>query len=118
MPKMKAYASFELFYQDQSPVHRRIIDQLDVLVLKTAPALNKSVKWSNGVWLSGDTPVLYAHCEPDHVQFGFFGGSGLGDPGKVLVGSGKYVRHVKIYSPEDIDEATLSPLISQASART
>src|SRR5690554_2053804 len=108
MPKMKSYATFDLFYQDQTAAHRRIITELDTLITKSAPDLNKSVKWGNGVWLNDETPVMYVHCEPDHVQFGFFGGSDLSDPNNVLIGSGKFVRHIKILSLEDIDKKTLT----------
>lgn len=67
MPKMKSYATFELFRRDQAAGHRRVISALEKLVAKRAPTLTKSVKWGNGVWLKGDAPVLFAHCEEDHV---------------------------------------------------
>ena len=47
-------------------------------------------------------------------QFGFFGGTGLSGSEKLLQGSGKHVKHVKVYTLGDIDEAAFRRLIQQA----
>ena len=60
------------------------------------------------------SPVAYVHCEHDHVQFGFFGGSALKDPKRLLKGQGKFVRHIKVVKRTDIDEATFAALLKQA----
>jgi hypothetical protein len=112
--KMKAYATFELWAADQSPKHRRLIGALRKLVKKASPRLAESVKWGNGCWIGKEYPVLFLHAEKDHLQFGFFAGASLTDPAKLLVGSGQYVRHVKIRVPGDIDESRLARWIRQA----
>jgi hypothetical protein len=38
------------------------------------------------------------------------------DPAKLLTGKGKYVRHVKIRTPKDIDARALSRLIVQVTS--
>jgi hypothetical protein len=114
MEKVKSYDSFDDFARDQSPKNIQIIVALRKLVEAAVPTLRETVKWGNGCWANEKLPVAFAHCEEDHVQFGFFGGSLLSDPTRVLEGNGKYVRHVKIYSPEDIDKDALVPLIEQA----
>ena len=114
MPKMKKYGSFTDFHEDQLPEHRHIISALDDLISKLRPELEKSVKWGNGVWLHDESPVLYAHCEKDHVQFGFFNGSALDDPDNILIGSGKYVRHIKIRCPKEVRIRMLRTLIVSA----
>ena len=44
---------------------------------RVAPQLHESVKWGNGCWVQGKAPIAYVYSAPDHVQFGFFGGSAL-----------------------------------------
>jgi hypothetical protein len=115
--KMRAYDSFDHFTKSQSAENRKIVGALRKLVNEVAPKLEETVKWGNGCWQNDSLPVAYAHCEGDHVQFGFFGGSLLKDTKNMLEGGGKYVRHVKIRSPKEIDAKALTPLIRQA-ART
>jgi hypothetical protein len=114
MPKMKAYASFDLYLADQTPRNRAVIRALRAFVRKTAPGLAESVKWGNGCWLAGEGPVAYVYADRDHVQFGFLRGSAFADPGRLLVGNGQYVRHVKLREPADIDPRALRAFLLQA----
>jgi hypothetical protein len=113
--KMKAYASFELYQADQPRMHQRLIGALRAFVRRAAPELEESVKWGNGCWLLGDAPVAYVYTAPDYVQLGFFRGSSLADPKRLLHGDGQYVRHVKVRTLADIDEAAFAALLRQAS---
>ena len=114
---MKAYASFDLYLADQDPGKRAVIRALRQFVARTAPQLQESVKWGNGCWLRGKTPVAYVYSAPDHVQFGFFNGSALEDPQGLLNGAGKFVRHVKVRKRSDIDEQPFGALLRQAVRR-
>lgn len=112
--KMKTYATFDEYLADQVARNQALIRVLRKFVKGVAPRLQESVKWGNGCWIKGDTPVAYVHCENDHVQFGFFGGSALKDPKGLLNGQGKFVRHIKVIKRTDIDEAAFSALLKQA----
>jgi hypothetical protein len=114
MPKMKAYASFELYLADQKPKNRAIIEALRAFVGRTAPKLEESVKWGNGCWLEDGGPIAYVYSDVDHVQFGFIRGSSLEDPKQLLEGNGAYVRHVKVRELDDIDERAFGALLRQA----
>jgi hypothetical protein len=114
MAKMKTYSSFDSYLADQSPKNAKGIRKLRRFVQQAAPSLVESVKWGNGVWLGTTGPVAYVFSAADHVQFGFFMGSKLKDPKGLLCGSGKFVRHVKIETPSDIDELELEALLKQA----
>lgn len=50
------------------------------------------------------------------MTFGFLRGTSLPDPAKLLEGTGKNLRHVKLRSMEDLGKPTLKKLI-QAAAR-
>jgi hypothetical protein len=115
---MKKYPGFDEFYRDQTPKARAILRALRRFVAAAAPRLVEAVKWGNGCWLLGDTPICFAHVEPDHVQFGFFYGARLIDPSGLLHGSAKYVRHLKLHKPSDLEEAAFKALLKQAQAKT
>lgn len=48
-----------------------------------------------------------------YVNFGFFFGAGLPDPKQLLIGEGKRLRHVKIWSVEESKNPALAKLIAQ-----
>jgi hypothetical protein len=112
--KMKQYASFEDFCRDQTPKTRGILRALRSFVKGAAPRLVEAVKWGNGCWLLDDVPICFAHVEPDHVQFGFFYGARLRDPEQLLQGAAKYVRHIKLRKPAELNVTPCKALLKQA----
>lgn len=111
--KMKSYASFADWKSDQTAKNKKLITLLTKLVSKTAPQFSTFVKWGQGCWIFENQPKIFIHCEPDHVQFGFFAGTRMKDPQKLLIGKGKHVRHVKVFTPKDIKPKEFSELIKQ-----
>ena len=61
-----------------------------------------------------DAPFAYVDVFTAHVNVGFFHGASLPDPQCVLVGTGKYMRHVKLKPRVDPDVASLEALIAAA----
>jgi hypothetical protein len=112
--KMKAYATFDLYLADQPLGNRAIIKALRAFVKRTAPGLEESVKWGNGCWVNGKTPVAYVYSDKGYVQFGFFRGASLADAKGLLEGKGQYVRHIKVRKVADIDRAAFTALLRQA----
>lgn len=110
---MKAYASFAEWQRDQSPENVRRINALVRLVKQVAPEFTRTVKWGQGCFTFGDSHRAYIHAANDHVQFGFYMGSTLKDPQGLLVGSGKYVRHVKVRTTRGIPREALRALVEQ-----
>lgn len=118
MTKMKAYASFDLYLNDQRPKNQAVIRALRKFVKKLEPGLEEAVKWGNGCWIKDKQPIAYVYAgEPEYTQFGFIHGSSLRDPKKLLEGNGAYVRHVKVRTLKDIDEAAFAALLRQAVKR-
>jgi len=112
--KMKKYGSFDEYFADQSPKNRSIIRTLRTFVKRVAPGLEESVKWGNGCWVMGSVPVAYVYSAADYVQFGFFRGSSLKDPQRILEGKCQYVRHIKVRKASGIDEEAFRMLLRQA----
>lgn len=117
MPRpMKAYDSFDAFLKDQHRANASVIRALRKMVKAEAPGLVETVKWGNGCWTGPSGPVAYAHCEPDHVQFGFFAGTSLKDDARLLQGRGKFVRFVKMRKPAEANAAAVKSFLREAAA--
>ena len=62
----------------------------------------------------GDAAFGYVNAFTAHVNVGFFRGAELDDPGRLLEGTGKFMRHVKLRPYAAIDDAALETLIDEA----
>lgn len=114
MPPMKKYADYADWKRDQSPKNKRLIGALERLLAQVAPHLVRTVKWGQGCFADRGVPKVYIHTEPDHLQLGFYAGATFDDPEGLLVGSGKFVRHVKVRTASDVQPKPLTALIRQA----
>ncbi|MGA8669891.1 MAG: DUF1801 domain-containing protein [Terracidiphilus sp.] len=64
----------------------------------------------------GDVPFGYVNAFTSHVNVGFFQGASLADPARMLQGTGKFMRHVKLRAGATVNAAALSRLIEAAYA--
>jgi len=55
---------------------------------------------------------------PDHVTLCFIWGADLFDPGKLLRGGGKQVRHIRLDGPETLEVPAVQALMTEAIARS
>ena len=62
----------------------------------------------------GDAPFGYVNVFTSHVNVGFFHGASLPDPARLLQGTGKYMRHVKLKPDTPTNAAALNSLIDAA----
>lgn len=62
----------------------------------------------------GDAPFGYVNVFTSHVNVGFFHGALLLDPARLLLGTGKFMRHVKLRPGTNADAAALKNLIDAA----
>ncbi|HEV2137115.1 MAG TPA: DUF1801 domain-containing protein [Terracidiphilus sp.] len=62
----------------------------------------------------GDAPFAYVNVFTSPVNVGFFRGASLPDPARLLQGSGKFMRHVKLKPGTATDAASLRRLIEVA----
>ena len=61
-----------------------------------------------------DAPFGYVNVFTSHAAVGFFHGAALPDPAGLLVGTGRYMRHVKIRPGHPVDASALEALIREA----
>jgi hypothetical protein len=62
----------------------------------------------------GDAGFGYLNAYRDHVNVGFFLGALLKDPARLLEGTGKRGRHVKLWPGREVDSTALAQLIDAA----
>jgi len=61
-----------------------------------------------------DAAFAYVDAFSAHVNVGFFRGAEIADPDRLLEGTGKFMRHVKLRPERDVDAAALRRLIETA----
>jgi len=61
-----------------------------------------------------DAAFAYVGVHTAHVNVGFFQGASLADPARLLQGTGKYMRHVKVRPGVSLDSSSLEVLVASA----
>jgi hypothetical protein len=62
----------------------------------------------------GDAAFAYVNVFKDHVNVGFFRGAEIADPERLLEGTGRFMRHVKLRPDRDVVATVLMKLIDTA----
>ncbi len=91
---------------------REALDKMRRIVRKTLPEAVESVKWGQPVYTLKETNIICFMLYEDHVNFGLFMGAKLRS--ERLEGTGKGLRHVKVFGVEDVDEKEFSRLAREA----
>ena len=58
--------------------------------------------------------IVYICPMQEYVRLGFYYGGNLPDPGGMLVGTGKRLRHVKVYTLQEANNPALTRLVEAA----
>ena len=87
--------------------------RLREVVREGAPHSAVGIKWAQPVW-EWNGPMIWMKAYPKHVDIGFWRGTEMEDPKKVLTGDGERMRHIKITSVKDIPADALRDLVKQA----
>ncbi len=98
----------------------RITGQLDAMIAEMCPAAGRRAMYGGIVFMLNpgkhDSMVCGHFIYKKHVSLEFPKGYLLTDPDKVLVGSGKYRRHIKLYDLDDIESRSVRAMLKQAFA--
>jgi hypothetical protein len=87
--------------------------RLREVVKEGAPHSAVGIKWAQPVW-EWNGPMIWMKAYPKHVDIGFWRGTEMDDPHKVLQGDGERMRHIKVTSVEAIPADALRDLVRQA----
>ena len=100
-------AGVDTYITKQSSPQKEILTLLRKLIFETIPNIHEEIKM--GVpWYEGK---FYLVSLKDHVNMGFAYNSLLDKYQNELEGKGKYMRHIKFSSLNDIDEKKLVKLM-------
>ena len=112
----KAQANVEAFVRQKSPVHQKTINRLRAIVKGNFPELEERMRWMQVGYLVSKKDVCGVYPSSDHVNLSFWQGSALSDPKGLLEGTGKGMRHIKIFKVEDVGEETIKAYVREAVA--
>ena len=98
------------------PELRAIVKQLRAVARKNMPGADEFIYHDAIGYSFSDSPanrICYiAPQRKGYVNFGFFFGVSLPDPKKLLIGEGKRLRHVKVWSVKEAKNPALANLIA------
>ena len=81
---------------------QEILETLRSLIHKSVAGTTEDIKWGIPVFKKTKT-FTYLRFSTKYVTLGFYNIDRIKDPKEILQGDGKSMRHIKIYSKNDID---------------
>ena len=97
------------------PQHQGIVSLLRKLMSECAPGAQEVISYGSPAW-KGNKILAIISPSKAHITFAFARGAEFNDDHGLLDGVGKTTRHVKIKSPDAINEDALRDYIRQAVA--
>jgi hypothetical protein len=102
-------------YINQAPdQQKKIMEIVRQLIHENAGQVQEEFKWSRPVFRN-EKDFAYLKTAKAYVTLGFFNFQKLDDPGNLLEGTGKDMRHIKLKSVDSIDKDLLKKWISASS---
>jgi hypothetical protein len=111
--KVKAGQTVDDFIRKLDPEHKAIAIALREVIRKAAPKATEAIKWGSP-WWSQNGNLFCIYTASDHINFGFTRGTNLDDPKGLLEGTGKGMRHIKLFTASDIRKTQFTSWIKQA----
>ncbi len=100
--------------RQENPEVRKVARGLRSLVKKVVPGTTETVNaWGIPTFEKGQ-PFCFYMVGKRHVTCGFHYGTSLRDPQELLEGTGKNLRHVKLFGAEDLRRKGLRQLLREA----
>ncbi len=95
---------------------RRLAEMIRRTVLQTDKKIEEAIKWGNLTFLKNGKNIafVYTYDKAPYINFGFLKATSLKDPKGLFQGTGKGMRHVKIYSEKDIDKKQFTAWVKEA----
>jgi hypothetical protein len=109
-----AHSSVDAYLEGLPPAHREICAALRALVRDSIAGVEEKWSWSRPVYAAGGKDFCYLVANKADVNLGFNRGAELADPKRLLKGSGKAMRHLKLKSVSEIDAPAVQRMLKQA----
>jgi hypothetical protein len=100
--------------EQRNPALKDVVSAVRRLVKQTVPAAAEAINpWGMPVFELNGT-LCFLMVGKQHVTLGFAQGTSLSDPARLLEGTGKNIRHVKLKKAEQVGDLHLRNLIIEA----
>lgn len=104
----------DAYFEACSPEIRPLMAELRRFVHATLPGATEAMDYGVPVFRNAHgVPVLYLYGAKAHVNFGFLRSAELEDPDRVLKGSGKPSKHVRLVPGAPVDTDRLAGFVTQ-----
>ncbi|MFZ1701243.1 MAG: DUF1801 domain-containing protein [Pyrinomonadaceae bacterium] len=116
------YGTFDDLVAGLDPEIEQICRGLRELILRLDPDAVEVVRLGDNAASFGLGPKkmseAYAYIMPKaaYVNLGFYNGAALADPAGLIEGTGKRLRHVKVYSTDEVAQPAIRQLLEAAKA--
>lgn len=111
---MASKGTFDDWLKGVEPRLRPLAAELRRMFLEAEPELRESIKWGNPCF-EKKMRVFYLASQGDrYVTLGLWQGALLPNPGGLIEGTGKRMRHVKIRSAEELGNPEVGGIIRAA----
>ena len=106
--------AIDTYVQRRNPALKDVVSAVRWLVKQAVPSAAEAINpWGVPVFELNGT-LCFLMVGKQHVSLGFAQGTSLSDPGKLLEGTGKNIRHVKLKKPEQVSDPHLRSLLLEA----
>ncbi len=112
----KITSAVDAYVRKRNSKLRPVADAVRALVRKAAPQSRENVNPWGVPTFESNGPFCYLMIGKNHITFGFPRGTSLQDSAKLLEGTGKNLRHVKLREVSDVHDANLRQLVVEACA--
>jgi hypothetical protein len=95
---------------------RKLTKMVREIVLQADEKIEEAIMWGNLTFVKDgkNLAFIYTYDKASYINFGFLKATSLKDPKGLFQGTGKGMRHVKIYSEKDIDNKQFSVWVKEA----
>ena len=95
---------------------RKLAEIIRRTVLQADKKVEETIKWGNLTFVKNSKNIafVYTYDKGSYINFGFLKATSLKDPKGLFQGTGKGMRHVKIYSEKDIDKKQFTAWVKEA----
>ena len=100
------------YIERQKSPQKEILLKLREIIVKNLPGIHEQMKWG----APGYDGRYYIVALKDHVNLGFSLKGLSPEEEKLFEGSGKTMKHIKVYSLDDIDEERITGLLNMIKA--
>ena len=111
----KKTAASKTYVKDENPELRKVVLGLRSFVKQIVPKTKITLNSWGIPTFEANQPFCFYMVGKRHITFGFHNGTSLKDSGKLLEGTGKNIRHIKLRNLEDLKKNGLRELVQEAS---